>query len=116
MPTKTASQLDQLYTEADQIDSKTFTEMRSNILLVTGNHYTKKGSKFWDRVRNNKGLSESQKLLLTKNHTQKIIKDIVSKVLSHAPNTVITPANMDEMQDQKAVCDIIPGHDITHHM
>ena len=98
---KTSADLDRLFVAAEQVDDKTFSEMRSNILLVSGNHYTKKGSKFWDRVRNNKGLSESQKLRLTKNHTQKICKDIVAKILTKAPNTIVSPNNMDEMQDQK---------------
>ena len=101
MPNLDAAELDRLYNDANSCDEGLFSEMRSIILLVSGDHYTKKGSQFWDRIRNTKGLSESQKLRLTKNHTQTIVNDITSKVLSQAPNVTVTPNNMGEMQDQK---------------
>jgi len=101
MPNLDAAKLERLYNDASSCDDAIFSEMRSNILLVSGDHYSKKGSKFWDRVRTNKGLSEAQKLRLTKNHTQTIVDEITSRILSKSPNTKIVPNNMDEIQDQK---------------
>ena len=76
MPNLKAADLDRIYRDADQIDEKVFSEMRSNILLVSGDHYHKKGTKFWNRIRNSKELSEEQKLRLTKNHTENICNKI----------------------------------------
>ena len=98
---KDIGELDRLYRDAESCDDSLFSEMRSNVLLVSGDHYNKKGSKYWDRIQNSKGLKESSKLRLTKNHTATICARKVGKILSHAPNTKITPNNMDEIQDQK---------------
>jgi len=98
---KDIGELDKLYRDAESCDDTTFSEMRSNVLLVSGDHYNKKGSKYWDRIQNSKGLKEASKLRLTKNHTATICARKVGKILSHAPNTKITPNNMDEIQDQK---------------
>jgi len=94
-------ELDKLYREAEAVDEQIFSEMRSNILLVSGDHYNKRTSKYWERVQTSKGLKESSKLRLTKNHTATICRRKVGKLLSHAPNTKITPNNPDEIQDQK---------------
>lgn len=99
---KSIADLNQLYTEADSTDQELFAEERSNILLVSGDHYTKKGSKFWNRIRDNRELSEQQKLRLTKNHIQRIIKSYENNILSHSPSVAVVPANENELQDQKA--------------
>lgn len=101
MPRYTADELDMLYTEADNADQEMFSEMRSNILLVSGDHYQKKGSQFWNRIRTNSDLSKQQKLRLTKNHIKKISNEYVANILSHAPSATIIPNNMEEVQDQK---------------
>lgn len=94
--------LNQLYTEAEQADADLFAEQRSNVLLVTGDHYTKKGSKFWSRIRDAKELSQEQKVRLTKNHIQKITKKYVNNIVSQAPGVTVMPKNEKELQDQKA--------------
>lgn len=94
-------ELDKIFREAESCDNSVFSEMRSNIMLVSGDHYNKRASKMWDRVQNSKGLNESAKLRLTKNHTATICRRKVGKVLAHAPNSKITPNNPDEIQDQK---------------
>ncbi len=38
------AQLDQLYRDSSQVDDELFAEMRSNILLVSGDHYNNKSS------------------------------------------------------------------------
>lgn len=99
---KKIEELNQLYSEAEMADQDIFAEQRSNVLLVSGDHYTKKGSKFWNRIRDNRELSEQQKLRLTKNHIQKITKTYVNNIVSFAPGVAIVPANETELQDQKA--------------
>ncbi len=95
-------ELNELYREAEDLDRDLFSEQRSNILLVSGDHYTKKNSRWWNRIRDNKDLSNEQKLRLTKNHTQKISKIYVNNILTYAPGVTISPKNESELQDQKA--------------
>lgn len=102
MPKLNASDLDQLYIEANSVDEELFSEMRSNILLVSGDHYAKQGSRFWNRIRKNEDLSSTQKLRLTKNHIRNITNFFVTNILTHAPATKVFPNNQDEIQDQKA--------------
>lgn len=96
------SDLNTLYTEADEADQEIFTEQRSNILLIAGEHYTKKNAKYWNRIRDSKDLSNEQKIRLTKNHIQKITKTYVNNIISHAPSVKATPRNEKELQDQKS--------------
>lgn len=102
MPNLTIEELNQYYSEADTADQELFAEQRSNILLVSGDHYQRKSSRFWRRIRDNKDLSEQQKIRLTKNHTQKISKAYVSNILSHAPGVTILPKNDSDLSDQKS--------------
>lgn len=94
-------QLNQMYQESEQSDQEAFAEMRSNVLLISGEHYAKKHSKHWERVRNVKDLSEEQKLRLTKNHIQRITKSYVNSITSYAPGVAIVAKNQNERQDQK---------------
>jgi len=101
MPNLNAAELDQLYTKANTTDEKLFAEMRSNILLVSGDHYNKRGSRFWNRIRSTKEISDGQRLRLTKNHVQTICGIITGNILSNAPAVTCIPNNEDEIQDQK---------------
>lgn len=98
----TPSELDKIYRSSKEVDYALFAEMRSNLLLIAGEHYQKKGSQFWERLRDSKAINESQKLRLVKNHTKKLVKGIKKIILSHAPNTSVVPVNESEIQDQKA--------------
>lgn len=100
--THSLTDLEAIYTDAEQVDHEIFAEMRSNLLLVAGEHYTKKQSLFYQRVRDSKGLTEQQKLRLTKNHTQKICKLYVNNILSMAPGVGFCPRNENELPDQKS--------------
>jgi hypothetical protein len=102
MKKHTASELQQLYLEADEADKKVFAEMRSNILLISGDHYTRKNSRFISRIRDSKHLSDEQKIRLTKNHIQKIHKVYCDTVITAAPGVSVGPSNTKELQDQKA--------------
>ncbi len=95
-------ELIQLYNAAESCDQELFAEQRSNLLLVAGDHYNKKGSKQWNRIRESKDLSADQKLRLTKNHVQKISKTYVNNLVSYAPSVTVRPNNEKELQDVKA--------------
>lgn len=94
--------LNQIYNDADQCDQEHFAELRSNVLLIAGEHYNKRGSKHWNRIRESKDISSDQKLRLTKNHINKIAKTYVNQIMSHAPSVVVAPKNEKELQDQKS--------------
>lgn len=95
--------LDKLYLDADGVDNPIFIEMRSNLLLISGEHYnTRKSTKFSRRVETSKELSDQQKIRLTKNHIQKICKLYVNNIVSMAPGVGIKPKNEKELADQKS--------------
>lgn len=98
----TLSKLKELYKDGEQVDSEVFSEQRSNILLVTGNHYNRKHSLFWNRVRESRTLSNEQKLRLTRNHMYRISKIRKNLILTHCPGIQITPAMENDNQSQKA--------------
>jgi hypothetical protein len=91
-----------LYEEGKQVDTSLYAEQRSNLMLTAGNHYTRKNSRFWGRIRDDKGLTQEQKLRLTKNHIQRICKIYENNILSYAPGVSIVAKNQSELKDQKA--------------
>lgn len=98
----THSDLNEFYKEGEEADQDVFAEMRTNVLLVAGDHYNRRNSKLWSRIRESKDLPEEQKLRLTKNHVQYICKKYVNNITSYAPGVSPTPKNKSERQDQKA--------------
>lgn len=102
MPNLKIADLNKIFSEAELADTELFAEQRSNCLLVAGEHFTKRSSKFLQRVRDSKDLSSESKIRLTKNHVSRIVKTYVSNILTHAPSTTILPTNENEVQDQKA--------------
>lgn len=94
--------LEALYLEAETCDSGIFSEMRSNVLLISGEHYNKRNSPFFKSIRDSKELSEQQKLRLTKNHIQKIVKLYCNNITSLAPGVGFEPKNQNELKDQKS--------------
>lgn len=97
----TISELNQMYLDGESCDSDLFAEQRSNILLIAGDHYTKKQSRFWSRVRDAKDLTHEQKIRLTKNHIQRITKTLRGNILQYAPGVTVAPKNENELKDQK---------------
>lgn len=91
-----------LYKDGESIDNSIYAEQRSNLMLVAGNHYTRKGSKFWNRIRDDKGLSGEQKIRIVSNHIQRICKILENNILTYAPSVDICAKNPSELQDQKA--------------
>ncbi len=95
-----SSDLQTLYTEADSADQSIFAEMRSNLLLVAGEHYQKRESLFYRRIRDAKELSQEQKLRLTKNHIRKVCQTYVNNIMSMTPGVGFSP------KDEKSPHDI----------
>jgi hypothetical protein len=93
--------LNKLYTEAEECDREVFAEQRSNILLIAGEHYNKKANRLYSRLRDNRDLSETQRLRLTKNHMHKVYRHYTANILAYAPGVTILPKNEAELQDQK---------------
>jgi hypothetical protein len=102
MPNLKLEDLSKLYHEADQCDKEVFAEQRSNLLLVSGDHYQRKNSKYWNRIRDNRELNDTQKLRLTKNHTQVISKKYVNNIFTMSPGVSVLPKNESELQDVKS--------------
>ena len=102
MQTKTIDDLNKLFKEAEQVDTELLAEQRSNILLYAGEHYSKKGSKFFNRIRDARDIAQEQKLRITKNHTQRICKTYVNNILTYAPGVTAYPHNDTELQSIKA--------------
>ncbi len=101
MKSRTIADLNKIYSDSNEIDSSIFAEMRSNVLLAIGEHYSKKSSQFWSRTRDLNHLSDEQKLRLTKNHIHRICNIYVNGIFSIAPGVTIIPKNEKEIQDQK---------------
>lgn len=97
------SDLDQLYSDADQIDKEIFAEMRSNIMLISGDHYNKRGDDAFQAARSSRDIaSQVNKLRLVKNHIHRIHRRYCASILSYANGVNIVPQLEHELQDQKA--------------
>ena len=94
--------LNQHYRDAESCDDEIFSEMRSNLLLVSGNHYSKKTTSFFTRVRQTQRLNETQKLRLTKNHIHKITRHYIQAIAGKVPGVIPAAQNEMDMQDKKA--------------
>jgi len=99
---KKVDDLNKIYLEAEQVDREIFAEQRSNILLVSGDHYSRRGSKYYNQIRDSKALSDTQKLRLTKNHIHRAARYYKAALTSSVSTAKILPKNESEMQDQKA--------------
>lgn len=98
---KLLSRLNQNYRDGESADKAIFAEMRSNLLLVAGDQYTKKDSLINRRIRDNRELSETQKLRLTKNHTRRICHLYANNILAAGPNVGFGPKDETNLSDQK---------------
>jgi len=102
MKKHTLEQLNQFYRDDESCDDEIFSEMRSNLLLVSGNHYTKKNHSIFSNIRNTSKVSDTQKLRLTKNHIHKITRNYIQAITSKVPGVIPAPQNELELQDKKA--------------
>ena len=90
-----------LYQEAESASKSIHAEQRSNIRLVAGIHYQKRGSRFSAALRRVEKLTKSNQIRLTKNHIARITKHYRNEILSYAPSVTVTPKNKSERSDQK---------------
>lgn len=95
------SELNQLFTEGEAADQEIFAEQRSNVQLIAGEHYSKKGTKFWNRLKDNKHLNSDQKIRLTKNHIRKIVLIYRNSISSYSPGVMASPKDKTSLQHQK---------------
>lgn len=91
-----------LYSEAESVDQEHFAHERSNLLLVAGDHYSSKKSRYWNRIRESRDIPADQKLRLTKNHIQKITKNYTNNITTYAPSVKVMPHNEKELKDVKS--------------
>lgn len=101
IPDLTLDDLNRMYLEGEECDKRMFAEMRTNLQLVAGDHYVREGSRFWNRVRDNKQLTQEQRLKLTKNHIQRASKIYRNSIEQYSPDVGIEPADQKSMQSQK---------------
>lgn len=103
---KTASQLlndlNKMYDDGISVDKEVAAEQRSNILLISGEHYNKKNWKWQTHVRENTNIDQEQKIRLTRNQISRIYKSYVNKFVSVAPGSFISAQNEKELKDQKS--------------
>lgn len=106
--------LERRYSDGVQADESIYAEMRSNILLVSGDHYSQKKSKLYNTMREpSQDSAIRQRLRVTKNHIHKISRTYQENILSYTPGVAVLPAVETERQDQKAA-DI--GQGIWNHI
>lgn len=96
------AELEEGYNAGIEIDGPIYADMRSNVLLISGEHYAKKNSKVWQRIKGAEDLAEEQKIRITKNHIQRIVKTYVNNIITYAPGVAILPQNKGENADVKA--------------
>lgn len=94
--------LNTLYLDGESCDQEVFAEQRSNLLLVAGEHYNRRISSFFKRIRDTRELNSEQKLRLTKNHIQNITKLYANNIMSATPGVGFEPKDEQSIQDQKA--------------
>lgn len=99
--TFSAGELWSRYLQAEAHSAALFAEQRSNLLLVSGQHYTNANSKFGRTLREIESVTKTQKLRLTKNHLQRITKTYRNTLLQYAPRAGVTPRNDTELSDVK---------------
>lgn len=102
MKKHTLQDLKTLYQEAETCDQAAFAEMRSNVLLVSGDHYAKRNSKLIDRLRATRNIPEMQRVRLAMNHTGKIVETYSNFISSTSPGVCYKPKTDKELSDVKS--------------
>jgi hypothetical protein len=98
---KTAADLDKIFSEAEAIDKREFSRMRSSLKLIAGDHYHRESNGF-GYIRSSKELTGDTKLRLTKNHMGRIARRYANSIATAAPGVQVNPKHERELQDQKA--------------
>jgi len=101
MKSESLESLNDTFKKDQEASKEAYAEMRSNVLLVSGRHYSNVNSSYWSRLKRNKSVESERKIRITNNYTQKITKEYVNSILNKAPGTRVFPNNEKELQDQK---------------
>jgi hypothetical protein len=93
----------QQYNQSNEVDRHIFAEMRSNIMLAMGDHYNRRYSRIWGRIRDSRQFNdEQQRMRITKNHIHRISRIYINNIVNQAPGVAIQPQREEELQDVKA--------------
>jgi len=95
----TGSQLEAKYNDGLQADQVIYDEMKHNVLIFSGEHYSKTNKKFKERLRRTENIPYDTKIRLTKNHLNKIMKIYINNIISYSPGATILPRT-ENMHDQ----------------
>lgn len=95
-------ELNKLHDDAKSVDKEILSEMRSNILLISGEHYSRRLNELWQRNRVNGMTQDPYQLRITKNWLHRAHRIYVNAIMSQAPGVTISPRNQTELQDQKS--------------
>lgn len=96
-------ELNQLHTDSKSLDREAVAEMRSNILLIAGEHYSKRLQDAISlRGRTTGQTQEAYRLRITKNLLHRAHRLYVNSILTQSPGVAISPRNPTELQDQKS--------------
>lgn len=95
-------ELNRLFTEGETCDKELFAEQRSNILISSGEHFSKRQSKWWARIRESRSITNDQKIRVTKNHSHRIIRTYINNITSMTPGVIPTPNDPKDLQHVKA--------------
>lgn len=101
MPTINEGELSKLYYSAEEVDRFIFAEQRSNVLLAIGDHYNRRFSRFFGRLRDNRQITEDQRLRIVKNHIYRVTRIYINNIVTMSPGVAIMPQRENELQDQK---------------
>ena len=98
-------ELNQMHSESKAADREAVAEFRSNILLISGEHFSKRlldGPNL--RGRNTTGASSADpyRLRITKNYLHRAHRLYVTSILNQSPSATVSPRNATELQDQKS--------------
>jgi len=95
-------ELNKLHEDSKSLDREAIAEMRSNILLVSGEHYSRRLNELWQRTRVNGMTQDPYQLRITKNWLHRAHRVYVNSIMTQSPDVTITPRNQTELQDQKS--------------
>lgn len=101
LQTHDIGELNAIYNDANTADKAIFAEQRSNLLLVSGDHYAKRNWAYNKMARGTDSESNEPRLRITKNMTHKVYRYYMASILDYAPNVRIEPSNKFEPQDVK---------------
>lgn len=96
-----ANELNRLIFNSKSCDEKLFSEMRTNLLLISGDHWKSAHKEKHERI-NKSGLDQEVKLKITKNHLGNIMGRIKTAVIGLNGGVEPAPYNPDEQADVKA--------------